>query len=365
MRLAGTTDVVVLLGTPWARLANQNTRWRSVLSEWSGDPRIETLSVVDFPSLSLRNLARKRAEPIATWDTRIDAFAGRVPVHRVATPLDALAWRATGAALSRALPGDDGRVVIAATPLWAPALSHVRAARRGFDAVDDWRALPVAARVGGHIRAGYRAAARFDSVTAVSDALVARLATDFGIAARAVPNAVDVDLYTAPAARPSGVPAGAFAVYVGVVQQRVDLALLAAATSVLPVVVAGHADDATAAALAEMGVTFLGPVAAGEIPPLLRAAAVGLLPHRVDQLTTSMSPMKVLEYLAAGLPVAATPVPLTVASERVLVSPDDDAYAATVRAALDLGRLDHPDPAVAGFSWKSVADELFAIHVAS
>ena len=357
------TDVVVLLGTPWARLANQNTRWRSVLMHWADDPRINSLSVVDFPSLSLRNATRPRAEAMATWHPRIKAFAGRVSVYRRATALDALGWRATGAALTRVLPGGDDRVVLAATPLWAPALPYILAARRGFDAVDDWRALPVAQRVGGHIARGYATAAGCDSVTAVSQALADRLRADFGVVARAVPNGVDAELYAgARQAPPAGVPDEPFAVYVGVVQERVDLALFAAAASVLPVFVAGPADDATANQLAAMGVTFLGPVATEVIPPLLRAAAVGLLPHRVDQLTTSMSPMKVLEYLAAGLPVAATPVPLTISSDRILVAPTDDAYASTVRAALALGRLDQPDPAVGPFSWKSVADELLTVH---
>ncbi|MEY2471858.1 MAG: hypothetical protein QOK28_1187 [Actinomycetota bacterium] len=358
------SDVVVLLGTPWPRLAAQNTRWRSVLMEWAQDARVGSLSVVDFPSMSLRNLTRPRAEPIATWDPRITAVAGRVPVYRRTTALDALAWRATGAALDRALPGAGRRrVAIAATPLWAPVLPYLRAERRGFDAVDDWRALPVAARVLGHIRRGYATAAGCDSVTAVSDALAQRLRADFGVVARAVPNGVDVGLYSAPRPpRPAGLPEGPFAIYIGVVQERVDLALLAAASRVLPVVVAGHADDAIAKELSDIGVSFVGPVAPADVPALLRAAAVGLLPHRVDQLTTSMSPMKVLEYLAAGLPVAATPVPLTVASDRVVVASGDDAYASAVRDALALGCLDHPDPAVTGFSWKSVADELLTLH---
>jgi glycosyltransferase involved in cell wall biosynthesis len=358
-------DVVVLLGTAWSRLASQNTRWRSVLQQWADDARVGTLTVVDFPSLSLRNLTRRRAEPMASWDPRIAAVSARVAVHRVATPVDPVAWRMTGAALHRALPGGRDRVVIAATPLWTPVLRHVPAARHGFDAVDDWRALPAVQRVAGHVERGYAAARGCDMVTAVSQPLADRLRADFDVDAIAVPNGVDVDAYRGPRPDlPAGVPDGPYAVYLGVVQQRVDLSLLVAAQGVLPVVVGGNADDATAQRLRDAGVTFLGPVAPDDVPALLRGAAVGLLPHRVDALTTSMSPMKVLEYLAAGLPVAATPVPLTVESERVVVA-GDASFATAVRDALALGRLDGPDAAVEGLGWPSVAGDLLRRHTGS
>ncbi|HVT76489.1 MAG TPA: glycosyltransferase [Acidimicrobiales bacterium] len=362
--MAGTTDLVVLLGTPWSRLAWQNTRWRSILQQWAGDARFASVSVVDFPSMSLRNLVRTRAEPIDSWDDRVTAVAGRVPVYRTPSPLDAVAWGTTGAALSRVLPARGARrVVVAATPLWAPVLRHLDADRRGFDAVDDWRELPVAARVGGHVVRGYRAAARADAVTTVSPELADRLRADFGIDARPVPNGVDVEAYTAPLGdAPPGLPEGPFAVYLGVVQQRVDVGLLAEAQQVLPVVVAGPADDATAQQLRDLGITWIGPVGPDVVPALLRRAAVGLLPHRVNALTTSMSPMKVLEYLAAGLPVAATPVPLTVASDRIVVA-TDGAYGEAVRDALAHGRLDGPDPAVRAFGWNGVAEALFSAHV--
>jgi teichuronic acid biosynthesis glycosyltransferase TuaH len=358
------SDVVVFVGSSWAALQHQNTRWRSVLQAWASDDRIERLRVVDYPSLSVRNVMRPLAEPIGSWDARVDAFAGRVALWRRPTPLDARSWRATAAALDRALPPTGGRrVAVAATPLWAPVLAHLTADRVGFDAVDDWRALPTVARVAGHVVGGYRAARSVDAATAVSALLADRLRADFGIDAAAVPNGVDVDAFARAAAPPPGLPAVPFAVYLGVVQERVDLELVAAAASVLPVVIAGPADAARADDIARAGATWIGPVEPDAIPGLLRAAAVGLLPHRVDALTTSMHPMKVLEYLAAGLPVVATPVPIGVSTDRVLVAEDVSAFRDATAAARDLGTLDGPDPAVAGHSWRAVADALVAIHI--
>lgn len=54
---------------------------------------------------------------------------------------------------------------------------------------------------------------------------------------------------------------------------------------------------------------LLGPRAAGELPQVLRGADIGLIPYAINDLTRSVFPMKVYEYLAAGLPVLATPLP--------------------------------------------------------
>jgi glycosyltransferase involved in cell wall biosynthesis len=54
---------------------------------------------------------------------------------------------------------------------------------------------------------------------------------------------------------------------------------------------------------------LLGPRRAAELPALLRGADAGLIPYAVNDLTRSVFPMKVYEYLAAGLPVFATPLP--------------------------------------------------------
>ena len=54
---------------------------------------------------------------------------------------------------------------------------------------------------------------------------------------------------------------------------------------------------------------MVGPRDAGRLPTVLRSADVGLIPYAINDLTRSVFPMKVYEYLAAGLPVMATPLP--------------------------------------------------------
>lgn len=60
---------------------------------------------------------------------------------------------------------------------------------------------------------------------------------------------------------------------------------------------------------AETNVHLLGRRAYEQLPDVLRGADAGLIPYARNELTKSIFPMKVYEYLAAGLPVIATPLP--------------------------------------------------------
>jgi glycosyltransferase involved in cell wall biosynthesis len=357
-------EVVVLLGTSFARLEHQGTRWRYVLREWAAVPGVRRLVAVDFPKLSPRHLlGSELAVSRSSWLEGCELVEARVPVHRSSTLGAGLAWPRTGRALRRLLgPAQGPRVVVAATPLFALLLPHLGADRAGFDAVDDWRALPGMAHLGRHVTRGYASLARGTTCTSVSEPLSATLARDFGLAPVTVPNGVDLSAYVDPRPAPDGLPEGPFAVYVGVVQERFDLALLDQLTDAgVPVVVAGPATGAIAAHLESSPATWLGRIDVDLVPGLLQRATVGLVPHVVDPLTASMDPMKVLEYLAAGLRVVTTPVARSVVSER-LVEATGPAFVSAVRDALAAPRLPAPDDAVRDRDWSAVATRLLEVH---
>jgi teichuronic acid biosynthesis glycosyltransferase TuaH len=352
-------DAVVLLGSRWAELEGHHTRWRAVVEHWRTDPRVGRLAVVDFPAFGRRGALRPASvEP--SW------LEGVVSV-RVAVPADAAGatraatWWWVARRLRRAL-GWAPDMAVAATPLWVPVVP--RLGRLGsFDAVDDWRAFGPVAGLAAHVEAGYRAAARLGSVTTPSAALATRLADDFAITAAVVPNGVGLARFSAPGATPPpGLPPGPFAVYAGVVEERVDLDLLASvAAAGVRVVVAGPGSQH----LNLPGVQALGPIAPSLVPGLLQAAAAGLVPHRVNRLTASMDPLKTLEYLAAGLPVVSTPVPGSDVSPRIAVAGDADGFVAATLAAVASGRGPAPDPAVAHRDWSAVADRLLTTYLAA
>jgi len=54
---------------------------------------------------------------------------------------------------------------------------------------------------------------------------------------------------------------------------------------------------------------YLGLKPFEELPAYTRHFAVGLIPFRLNQLTTHSNPLKLLEYLSGGLPVVSTDIP--------------------------------------------------------
>ncbi len=81
---------------------------------------------------------------------------------------------------------------------------------------------------------------------------------------------------------------------------------------------------------------LLGPRPYAALPAYLAGINVALLPSAANAYTAAMFPMKLFEYLAAGLPVVATPLPaLRDFSPLILVAPPEpEAFAAAVDLAL-------------------------------
>jgi glycosyltransferase involved in cell wall biosynthesis len=72
-----------------------------------------------------------------------------------------------------------------------------------------------------------------------------------------------------------------------------------------------------------------------ELPAVLRAADVGLIPYARNELTDSIFPMKVYEYLAAGLPVVASELPALAGVEGVERAADAGEMASLIGTALE------------------------------
>ena len=81
-------------------------------------------------------------------------------------------------------------------------------------------------------------------------------------------------------------------------------------------------------------VHLLGARAYEELPAVLRGADAALIPYAVNPLTAAVFPMKVYEYLAAGLPVVASPLPSIAGVEGIEVAEGADDFAAALDAAL-------------------------------
>jgi glycosyltransferase involved in cell wall biosynthesis len=85
---------------------------------------------------------------------------------------------------------------------------------------------------------------------------------------------------------------------------------------------------------AEPNIHLLGARPYERLPSVLRAADAGLIPYARNTLTDSIFPMKVYEYMAAGLPVVATPLPALAEIEDIATAPNADGIASLLDDAL-------------------------------
>src|SRR5207249_4443843 len=83
-------------------------------------------------------------------------------------------------------------------------------------------------------------------------------------------------------------------------------------------------------------VHWLGPRSYADLPRYAAHFDVGLIPFRINTLTAYVNPLKLLEYLALGLPVVSTPLPdLSCFADVVHQATNHDDFVDQVRLALD------------------------------
>ena len=323
---------------PEDRLADallEHPRVRRVLiadpfRSYAGHVRARTLiREPRFPADARRGhyapLRLRRREPVrperfvARYEAGMRAAAGRLGLHRpaviVAHPLVAGLGRFDWAGPVTYYGWDD----------WSASLPH----RRWWDAYDD---------------AYVEIRCRGRRVAAVSDGIVERIAPTGPHAV--VPNGVEPAEWVAPPAPPAWFAAAPRPrlLYAGSLQSRIDVERVREVARAFPagtVALVGPLIDPRHFAPLEpyRNVVIRPAVPRSEITALVAASDACLIPHVHNELTHSMSPLKLFEYLAAGRPVAATSLPpiAAVESPRLVLAGPDDSFAGAVQRALAVG----------------------------
>ncbi len=189
-----------------------------------------------------------------------------------------------------------------------------------------------------------------------------------------VPHGVDYDHFAAawrdPPSRPRdldaiGVPIFGF---FGLIHHWIDRALIAGVARLRPqyaFVLIGDCKSDVAELRELSNVYLLGRRSYESLPAYCAAFSAGLLPFVRNAMTRSINPIKMMEYLAAGLPVVSTPLP---ASERFLgpisIASTAEEFARACDAALrtenaDRARISHT---VRDLTWESRV-EILAEHI--
>ncbi len=177
-----------------------------------------------------------------------------------------------------------------------------------------------------------------------------------------IPNGVDPLRFATLMPRPSDLPEGLTAVYVGTLHEaRLDVPLSCRLADDLPdvqfVYVGPVSLNARSRTLLQQrpNVHLLGPRNHDDVPSYYQHADVVIVPHLVSPFTESLDPIKAREILAVGTPTVSTPI----AGFRNLGPPiciaDPDQFARAVKETLRDPRRQAPPPDL--ITWVDVAAE--------
>lgn len=351
-------DVVWLSDIPWSGLWQ---RPQQLATRFPEDTRIlfvEPWTLGARPAWSKEEVAPRIARvsfpflPLHARDLRLRRLAYRLGSSGTATSFlfgvqraFAARWRGFGRRGAR-------RLVLAQNFLATPFLDAWRPDRIVYDMIDaPLHFAPVPPRL---VPQWEHLVSRADRVVVTSGPL-ASLARAGGAAdPLLIGNGVESARFdpgrVAPAALPGAPDAPALG-YVGSLHSWFDLDLVASLAAAMPearVVLVGPAPPETAAALERLAASrpnffWLGARPYAEVPSIVRAFRVGLIPFRRTPLTEAVNPVKLYEYAAAGVPtvttrfsdevdtwgaeavVAETPEAFTEACRRAAMSPPDTA----------------------------------------
>jgi glycosyltransferase involved in cell wall biosynthesis len=104
---------------------------------------------------------------------------------------------------------------------------------------------------------------------------------------------------------------------------------------------------------------LLGPKPYSDLPSYCKGFDVALNPFEINELTLAANPLKVREYLSAGLPVVSTDIPEVRILEYCFVSRSHDEFIKNIETALEEPKSSRKiSDSVKGESWDTKVDEL-------
>ncbi len=222
-------------------------------------------------------------------------------------------------------PGGE-RVVWIYTPLALELALALNPTTLVYDVMDDLAAFKDAAPE--LVVRQRQALRRADVVFAGGRSLHRSVVKQGRVDAQLLPSGVATEDYSSAvsAQRGTGRPTAG---YVGVLDERLDLELIAGIADRLPeweIRMIGPVIKIDPATLPQApNITYYGQQPYETLPGHMAELDVALMPFALNDATRSISPTKTLEYLASGLPVVSTRVPDVVADFDDVVELRDDA----------------------------------------
>ncbi len=238
-----------------------------------------------------------------------------LPGHPLATRLNRRLYHR---AVRRGLRGLDGRppLVWVYTPTVAPYLDGLDRAGLVYHCVDRWWAFgDYDERV---MRACHERLCREADVVFASAAALLADCREHTDAAYPLPHGVEWAHFAAAALAPPPRPADIAGIrtpilgFFGLLHEWLDQDVIAALAAALPettIVLIGRVQVDVTRLVGLPNVRLLGQKPYAELPAYAAAFDVALIPFVINQLTVAVNPIKLREYLSAGLPVVASALP--------------------------------------------------------
>lgn len=150
--------------------------------------------------------------------------------------------------------------------------------------------------------------------------------------------------------------------FFGLIADWVDVELLVHVAKQFPegsLVLLGKSTMDTSVLEKLPNVHLLGRKSYAELPAYCKGFDVALMPFRINELTLNANPLKVREYLAAGLQVVSTPIPEVEVLGLCRIAGDKDSFVREIREALkDPGPGVERSEAIRHESWEARLDEV-------
>jgi glycosyltransferase involved in cell wall biosynthesis len=352
------------VSVPGTFVAGMHLRWDGV---WQRPHHLLSRLAARVPVILIE-------EPLAAHEDRdeVRAFGGLTLIR----PLRRRGWGeplvdAAAIATARGLLGERTCGMWLYTPMMTELIDAFAPRPLVFDAMDELANFDFAPA--GIVEREAALLARADIVFTGGRSLYERRRS-YGAKVHCFPSGVELKRFAADVAPHPLVAAlrGRVFTYTGVIDERLDYALIAALADAFPddhVVLAGPVVKVDPARLPQRtNVHYTGRLPYAMLPSLLAGTDVALMPFAINRATASISPTKTLEYFAARVPVVSTPVADVVAAYAGIVHiAEHAAFVDAVRTALkpDADRLARGFAAAQAQTWDAIFARMWAAIAAA
>ncbi len=231
-------------------------------------------------------------------------------------------------------------VLVTGSPTTAGVVGRLDEALSVYFCMDDFLNFPgVSASMIAPLEAELRC--RVDVLVATARSLTISKRPASGLAYQ-LPQGVNYDHFAAPTVEPAAfqaIPRPRIG-FSGTIGGQCDYPLLRRLADAFPqasIVLVGPVTEGAAVVdtIRAKNVHFLGVQSYADLPAYVQAFDVGIIPYVLNEWTMAVDSLKLLEYLAAGLPVVSTTFPeVEKYANIVAMVPDADAFIAAVGSAL-------------------------------